>query len=416
MKRWHRLTPRICQLALLALCALPLASEAAVWTAENSWSKDWEDRYAHWVKTNWDPNFFARPNTPYTGLELDCADVVYSMRVIFAYEHKLPFAMKDPTGGKKLLTNEMSRWDQLPQEKRIRQFLLFVYGIGSTQSLPQDTFPVAVNRDSVRSGALILTDRESHHSWTIKEVFATGVPHLIFSSRPAKTTLLVRQGQPSMEFTFHGKLDPSRHAGFRAFRRIEDLGKPVWQSAGYSEEQYKIPAKEWLFAVKKKLALVDESFESLLARALDTACVSAQERVASVNEGLAFLSKLSPGKCMSPSDYDNYSTPNRDMRLRNAFEELRDTLAQVEVDPAGKASVPAALLARAGDVMKDNVLPSKERTCPVEIAPGKSLSLAEVRKRSLEGRLSNNPHDPLEMRWGERSGPSTRAQRCPVYE
>lgn len=404
------------------LLAAPLAAQAAVWPTENAWSPDWENRYAEWVKTSWDQNFFARPDTPYTGLKLDCADVVYSMRIVFAYENRLPFAMKDPTGGKKLITNEMSRWDHLPKpEQRIRQFLLFVFGTGSTQSLPQDTVPVAVNRQTVRSGALILTDKESHHSWTIKDVFATGIPHLIYSSRPAKTTLLVREGQPSLEFTFRGKLDSGRHAGFRGFRRIEDLSKPVWQAEGYSDEQYKIPAKEWMFAVKKKLALVDESLDAVLRRALETACTNAKERVVAVSEGLAFLAKLPKDKCLNATEYDNYSTPNRDMRLRNSFEELRDLLEQIRGNPPAKAAIRPELLAQAEDVMSDvSASAPSARTCPLQIAPGpgtgKVLSLAEVRKRSLGEKLSNNPHDPLEMRWGGQSGPSARAKRCPVYE
>jgi hypothetical protein len=43
------------------------------------------------------------------------------------------------------------------------------------------------------------------------------------------------------------------------------------------------------------------------------------------------------------------------------------------------------------------------------------MDLAEGRRRLLSGLLSNSPHDPLEIRWGEVRGPSMLARRCPNY-
>ncbi|MCM2279596.1 MAG: hypothetical protein NDJ89_16095 [Oligoflexia bacterium] len=389
--------------------------QAAVWETEQEWSPAWEDRYAEWIRLNWNKDFFARPGTAYTGLKLDCADVVYSMRIIFAYEHRLPFAMKDPTGGSKLITNSMARFDALGSpEKRIRAFLNFIFGISSTQSLPNDTVPLALSRDSIRSGSLILTDRKSHHSWTIRELQPTGLPSLIFSSRPPKTTLQVREGQPSLEFTFHGRPDLAPYGGFRGFRRIEDLSKPDWQSHGFSDEQFRIPPREWMQTVKKRLALSEESPDALLTRTLENACIGARERIEFINEGVAYLRGLGSERCLSATEYDNYSTPNRDMRLRNSFEELRDAVQALE----GATNVSPELKATAEDVVKDagSSRPAAARTCPVEIAPGRLLPLAEIYRRSLHNELSDNPHDPFAQRWGEQTGSSSRAKRCPKHE
>lgn len=388
---------------------------AAVWPSENSWSQEWEDRYSEWVKNDWDEKFFARPNTPYTGLHLDCADVVYSMRVIFSYENKLPFAMKDPTGGKKLITNEMTRFDHLPADKRIRQFLIFIYNTGSTQSLPNDTVPIAVNRQNVRSGALILTNKESHHSWTIKKVLPTGIPHLIYSSRPAKNTLLVRIDQPSVEFTFKNNLDPATNAGFRAFRKLDDLGKPAWQSAGYSDEQYKIPIRQWKPTVKARLSLVNESPEAELKRLLKLTCTEAQERVTAVNEGLAARAEMG-NRCMNAEEYDNFSTPNRDMRMRNAFEDLRDAANAARSNAETWSKLSPEVQGLVNDVFSDqSPVSENERYCAQQIAPGKYLSLGQIRARALSGRLSDNPNDGIEERWGERKGHSAKAKRCPTH-
>jgi len=391
-------------------------AQASVWNTENQWSKEWEDRYSQWVKTDWDEQFFAKPDTPFTGLKLDCADAVYSMRIIYSYLNKLPFAMNDPSGGKKHITNEMSRFDDLPPEKRIRSFLEFIYDIASTHSLPEDTYSAPIHRDSVRSGSLIRTDEKSHHSWTIKQVLPTGIPHLIFSSRPAKNVLLVRIGQPSMEFTFAGQLDPSRHAGFRNFRRIEDLDKPEWQVQGYSDEQYRFPYDQWQSIVKKRLAVVEESGGALLTRELELACTNARERVGNVNEGLEFLAKAG-NRCLEASEYDDYSTPSRDLRLKNSFEELRDSFSALEANPSEFSKLPRKLVLQVQDVLSDSSWTSAQnRFCPVEITEGHFLSLGEIRRRSLENKLSINPHDSIDYRWGELAGHGVLATHCPSFD
>ena len=202
-KRTHVLLALAATTAAAGAATLSTPAQAAVWKTQNQWSPEWERKYREWVKQEWDEKYFTRKDTPFEGLKLDCADTVYSMRIIYSYWNKLPFAMVDPTGGKKLITNEMSRFDTIEDEgRRARAFLSYIYGVASTQSLPADTYPAAINLDSVNSGSLLLTDHASHHSWTIKQLLPTGVPHLIYSSRPAKNVLLVRIDQPSMEFTF----------------------------------------------------------------------------------------------------------------------------------------------------------------------------------------------------------------------
>lgn len=401
--------------AALLLSATAPRAHAQVWEATNSWSQEWENRYSEWVRTQWDQNFFNRPGTPYTGLVLDCADAVYSMRIIYSYENRLPFAMKDPTGGSKPISNSMSRFDDLDPQSRIRAFLKFIYETGSTSSLPDDSYPLAVSRSTIRSGAIIVTTHESHHSWTVKEILPIGIPHLIFATRPAATTLLVRIGQPSMEFTFHTSFNPEAKGGYRAFRHPEDIGKPQSQVPGYSEEQYQIPYKLWMETIKRRLSLVNESPESLLRRTLDTACGGARERVASVDAALAYLSKIGD-RCLDAKEFDDYSTPNRDLRTRNDFEALQEAYESVHSNSELWNQLPSSLAAQVQDVFTVSNSPEDSRTCPVTLAPGRVLSLHEIMKRSLGDRLSWNPHDPLEYRWGDKQGHSARALSCPTYE
>ena len=399
-----------------------VTGHAAVWKTQQTWTPEWEERYSAWVKKNWDTQFFAQPGTAYSDLKLDCADVVYSMRIIFAAENGLPFAIKDPSGGKTPITQAMSRFDTIPEQggKRVRAFLNYIFSIAGTASIPSDTYPVKPDPSGIRSGTLLLTDKESHHSWTIKDITPEGLPHLIFSSRPAKTGLLSRVGYPSMEFTFPKGVIETRHAGFRAFRLPEEIGKPVWEAKGYSREQYEIPAQQWRETIQARMATRTEDENTKIQRLWKEACTNTQDRVTAVNEGLAFLATY-PEECLDPKSYDDYSTPNRDLRLKNSYQDLESAIRNARESKALLSSETLEMIAEfeASESEPSSLPPSSESgissSCSVKISPTLTLSLAEVRKRSYAGLLSSNPHDPLNIRWGQAKGPSPRAQKCPVY-
>jgi hypothetical protein len=385
-------------------------SNAAVWDSTQTWNADWENRYHQWVETSWDKDFFARPG-PFQNIKMDCADTVYSMRLIFALQSGLPFVINDSTGGKSVVSNSMSRWDSLPPEQRVRAFLLYVYEIVATTTLPRDSYPVAVSRDAIGSGRFLMTDAASHHSWTIKYVAETGVPFLLFASRPARTILFERFEFPSMGFTFPNGLKPERHAGFRAFRLPEDLAKPVWEVPGYSLEQYQIPYDSWRKTMQSRLQVTQESHEAQVHRLLSTVCLGSKERVEAVDQALAALKKIGSG-CFDAAEYDDLSTPSRDRRLGDSFGELVESYQSAV---AAGAVLPPEMKAQADSIIAGASDPAAVAFCPVEIASGQALSLGQIYSAIKAGMLSNNPHDPREIRWGLQPGPSEHAKACPVY-
>ena len=213
-----------------------VSTQAAVWSEVNQWSPAFEARFNEWVLTEWRADFFSRktlPNgqsNPYYGMRMDCADTVYSMRIVFAYENRLPFVIQDPTASGKTISNKMSRWDGQSEINRLRNFLWYMYGVVSTRSLPNDTYPIAINRDSVRPGSLMLTTKKNHHSWTVKEILPIGVPHLVYNSVVGSASgfgLQERQSWPNPEWVFEGDASVNGHAGFRYWRPEAYLNKPV---------------------------------------------------------------------------------------------------------------------------------------------------------------------------------------------
>jgi hypothetical protein len=398
---------RILFLSLLFSGSFSVSVLAAVWPSKNNWNSKWEDRYSEWVSQKWSRDILSSENSPYGPLKVDCADAVYSMRIIFAFENQLPFAMKDPSGGSRLITNEMSRFDKIADPKvRVREFLKFIFDMGSTQSLPQDTYPVAISRQTVRSGGLIL-EFEKKHSFTIKRIDPTGQPLLFYSTTRNPGALLMRNSWPSMDWVFpKGVKGPS---GIRWFRQPEHLNLSQWEVPGYSDEQYEIPKNQWQNVVTKKLATTTEGREEQLKRLFGDVCEMSKFRVIIVEEALKQNQKIGE-RCMNRSEFDDLSTPSRDRQLLDAFKDLEKAFKKTRIQSNETEELVAALFS--SDASTDELVLN---ACPIVYRKSNPISLRELRRRLMTSGLSSNPNDNLEQRWGEDFAPSDKARRCPVY-
>lgn len=381
-------------------------AQAGVWQTRTQWNADWEKKFNSWVASpEWHKDFFVQAG-PLQNLKLDCADAVYSMRLIFAAKHGLPFVINDPTGGARPISNEMTRWDSLSANQRLRSFVSYIYGIASTHSLPNDTYPVAVNRTAMGAGALILTDAKSRHTWTVKYLSETGVPFTLSRSRPPTTPMFEHYEFPPADYVFAGGLSPERHAGFRRFRQPADIKRSVWEVPGYSTEQYKIPLASWNETIQKKMATRSETVEERMTRILEGACRGGRDRGLVVALGNSFLSGLG-NQCMNDSQYDDYSTPSRDKRLRMTFAQL------VREAQMAQGKLPSSLQTKINSVLEgESSANDSSPYCRVAIGDGLSLTLGQIYERLLQGKLSISPHDTLKMRWGFAQFPSERAKRC----
>jgi hypothetical protein len=412
-------------------------AEAQVWNDVNTWSPEWEQRYAEWVRQNWQADFFSRetlPNgqsNPYYGLRLDCADTIYSMRIIFSYESRLPFVAQDPTTIGRTISNRMRRWNHESDEQtRVREFLEYIYDLMSTVSLPNDTFPVPINRTWIHGGGLMKTTAKNHHSWSIKEILPIGVPHLIFNSTVGSHSsfeLQERISWPHPEWVFEDDFTPMGTAGFRYWRPASALNKPVWEVPNYSEEQYHFPLTRWNKIAQSKLAISNESQEQTIRRLLKTACDSMVTRIQYVNEGLAALHDLKPTQCMDAATFDTYSSPSRDHRIFDDISDLRRTYKDMVKDN-GAQEIPADLKSQLGKIfpylektaaqeealMTESSIDARS-VCLLVYRSGRKIDLAEAKRRLFAGLMSNNPMDEVEYRWGEKQGPSPRAQACPSW-
>ena len=407
-------------LFLLSMVILPMTASAEVWPNENVWDDVWEGRYRDWVRTNWKDDIFMDPSKPiYYEFENDCADAVYAMRLVFSFENRLPFVINNRDKAGKIISNSMSTWDNLSPPQRVRQFMNYVADMTSSESLRNDTYPIALN--DIKPGDIYVAP--GVHSYQIVNVTDTGIAEVMASTTPKQARYLLRT--PS--FPFYVPEDKRFGDGYRRFKEPQNVMKPANQQPGYSEEQFQVAAGVQLDyvaftdVISKKLGKRVESPDEKTQRLLLALCMYANDRSVYVYDALWYLQKIrNEGRhCMNAKEYNDHSTPGRDKRLHLFFDSIRRHLDRVgRFDPR---SQPARW---AKAVFSNDEPPPQEMKflndfCQVQMTlvddgqPNYYMSLRELRQNVEAGSLVSDPHAPLAHRWGIIKQPFV--SDCPTY-
>lgn len=385
---------------VLATSLLGLASaKAAVWQDTESWNSEWEKKYSEWVRNSFNEEIFV--SGPYKGIPTDCSDAVYAARVIFAYEHKLPFVIRDSTGGSNRISNKMSRFDDISDSlKRVRKFILYIGQSTSTKTLPDDTYPVKITRDYVRSGTVWTRPRRSAvsiieriaggprqdpgHAELVKNVSDTGVIYLIGSTVPKA----VRQMHTTSSLVF---MPVETTTGLRNWIPAEYYSRSKSSIPGYSLEQFNVLGggdkryiSTWNRDVQKRLALREESKEESIERLADDVCGLVNARVDIVADGEERRQHLGRA-CMDQGDYEAYSTPSRDSRIKETILQIVEAANAKGLTKAQRVKKLKAYLDRCPDI---------------KIGQGKTISLYEFSMQLMRGAVSSNPNHDFDSRWG----------------
>ena len=407
-KEYHIKQSIIGLLFFILLC-VSSPSMAMVWKSENSWDDVWEKRYQHWVKNNWTEEFFMDEKKPiYYKFSHDCADAVYAMRLVFAYEYKLPFVINNPSKRGKTISNGITQWDKLPEEKRVRRFMDYVANMTSTRSLENDTYPIAL--DDIKPGDVYVAP--DVHSYQVVDITDAGIAEVMSSTTPQAPRFLDRI--PSFPFYVpedtKGKSD-----GYRRFIQPQNIRKAIKNQPGYNEEQFEI-AKAVNFDYVKFTDIIStalgkrtEEPDEKTLRLLIAMCMYANDRSIYVYDALWHLQKIRKQgrKCMTRSEYDNYSTPSRDRRLTAFFNAVKNHYEKNNkfkhwTQPQRWAKTLFAIEQPSPAEIKD-----LNSFCKVQMSLGEDyfIPLRELRQNLSAGKVISDPHAPLEYRWGAQTSP-----------
>jgi len=405
------------------MCLASLPAQAAIWEAQNEWTEDHERAYAEWSRTEFDKDYFHKPEqSTVFGLALDCSDAIYAMRIMYAYENSLPFAINDPTGKRRTLTNEFSKWDGYRETRReelddgswrtyqgpeyteadkVRAFIEYIGDVTSTLNLVNDTYPVSLS--DIQPGDMFLLPR--NHAYIVKNVEPTGAMTTLSHSSPRAWRVMAEIN----DFPAEVPEDSKKRDGYRRFKPIDMLRTPGADIPGASEEQWEIAARlggsreAFALATQEALASIKEPISQKASRLFSSLCDYAAQRVDIVNHGLNYLARMEENhgrSCMSVGEYGEYSTPGRDKKLDGQFRVLN----AMTDDPAWAGSsfaekqVIEAIFAPGNTMSEDEI--GAFCAVPFDIRGGRNMTLRELYRGLSADRLVSDPHAPLEHRWG----------------
>ncbi len=388
-------------------------------------------------------------------MEPDCADAPYFLRAYFAWKLGLPLGYRACSRG------SLSRAPRCPDwtgtdfgrgaKEGTRAFNRLLSEVknaihsGTARTLLEDEasdyYPVALTRERLRPG-VVFADPYGHTlilvRWRAQKDGSPG-ELLAMDAQPDGTIGLRRFWRGNFLFETREVIGNPGFKAFRPIRRdaggLRPLGNDqILRSAdygGFSLEQKNMAARTFYDRLQKLInpepldpavALRDLSaafYEQLLTRILSVS--NAQDYLKAHPGTVVPMPASAAGVFQDLGDWENYSTPNRDMRLLIAMDVLRGFPEEVvrtpesyligRRDPGRVRRELEASLARW----------ARETTFSYTRSDGKPqvLSVADIFDRTAALEIAYNPNDCVEVRWGAPEGSAERSvcgRRAPVLQ
>jgi hypothetical protein len=393
-------------------------------------------------------------NPPGMHFYADCADLPYMLRAYYAWKNGLPFSYSTavtPLGFSKDI-RYTARGNAITSRRDLTDA-----GLDARKAIPQavdtissahyrtppdyagkllpDHYPVRISRESIKPGTIVYDP--NGHVAVVYKVTPEGRIHYI-DTHPDNSLTRGIYGKAFSRST------PAMGAGFKRWRPQTLVGatqRPDGSFAGghivlsadkdipdWSDEQFfgternrtktwttgkfvlEGEALEYYDYVRRRLATAGFRYDPLeetrtMVRSL---CEDVKYRVDAVDVAIKAGIHKRPQPDKLPNniygtdgDWETYSTPSRDARLKTAFKELRDEVARF----LSLSAESSKRLAYAGEDLRRDIRAAylqEAAACSITYARSdgseKQLTFAEVAKRLFA--LSFDPHHCVERRWG----------------
>jgi hypothetical protein len=368
-------------MTMFAFCNDFHEPESQVWkVGQHRWTIQEEYNYSKWIETNITEDFFIRHE-----IRVDCADVPYALRWIYARINHLPAAAK--TVNNRLIGHWSTDWKHIPtdenwaKDRRFRAALLYMIYRTSTRTLPSDTYPIHISADSMTAGTTFLIAGD--HAVIVSHIVMDGsTPHPVQTFEANLPTryqrLLLRN------FAF---LDPCRDrvSGFLKFCWPIKTASgwrylPVKEHPFYSDEQYSAAFTkgyaDYFEAIEKRIVPKVYDPNEKTEKIINTLTNRLNERIPIVLEGnnKCHIIQCPDGSLMK----ELYSTPDRDEFINVMLGHLEEIIRK--------------------NNLNRNAILNKMEQIRLRISPDRFVTLQQVFKNSKW--MSSDPEATIEARWG----------------
>jgi hypothetical protein len=389
-------------------------------------------------------------------MEPDCADNPFFLRAYFSWKMGLPFGYhlcdrgylgKNPGTGQ-WITNETSTSKNNPVlafNSFVRNLMNGVHSGTARTALSNensDYYPVALDRAALRPGT-VYADPYGHTlilvSWVPQTKNKPGVL-LSVDAQPDKTIAIKRFWKGNFLFNTSEVVG---EPGFKAFRPILfDNGKfhlmkneALTASSGFvpfSLQQQKMESEVFYHTMDRIINPKPLDPEDALTDLIQALHEQLLVRVKSVANGEAYL-KSHPGTVIPmPSNangifqaggqWEDFSTPNRDLRLLIAMDAVLGFPERVSRYPEDFNISKLSSLENIREKLQSH-LDKKVSDLSINYTRSdgseQKLTVAEILKRKDVFEMAYNPNDGIEIRWGAPENSAERAsckRQSPPYQ
>ena len=374
-------------------------------------------------------------------MQPDCADNPFFLRAYFSWKLGLPFGyhicdrgyLGHNPGTGQWITNSTPVSKTDPVEKFnvfLRKLKDGIHSGTARTSLDNensDYYPVSLERNSLRPGT-VYADPYGHTlilvSWISQTKSHPGLL-LAVDAQPDGTVGIKRFWKGNFLFS---TTEVIGEPGFKAFRPIM-LNKEVpylaknqalTASSGfmpYSLQQRKMEADDFYSIMERLINPEPLDPETALTELLKSLHEQLIVRVTSVNNGEAYF-KAHPGAVIpmpsgtsavfqSGGQWEDFSTPNRDLRLLIAMDEVLGFPDKVAGSPAAyniNGNEPAEAVRNRYQTMLEKKASQLSVSYTRSDGSVQNLTVSEILRRVEAFETAYNPNDGPEIRWGAPEG------------
>lgn len=356
-------------------------SPRQIWkVGDRRWTIEEEENYAQWVEKNLTEDFFIQYKIP-----VDCADVPYAVRWIYARMAGLPAAAT--TKNHQLIGHWSTDWGHLPthpdwhKDLRFRKALFHMLSETTTRTLPHDTYPIRISPESVTPGTPFFVTES--HSGVIGRIILDGSSaHPLQTweaTSPAKIQKLSERDflTPRPESTVYSGIVKFR---WPVFKKGKWEYLPVKEHPFHSLEQYTSDfyegSSDFVEAVARKIDPVQYDPWEKMEKVIATTTRYLRDRIPIVLTGYQQCHK---GGCKEGSPlWEVHSTPGRDGRIILLMDHLHQIIESNDLDR--------------------EIIKEKMEAISFPIQRNQSVSFYHLFQNYLW--LSSHPGDSIEARWG----------------